>query len=55
MTPRTKARAAPSRLAQCPADLYDDRDRALEAGFDAHLSKPIDPAALTQAIRHISH
>jgi CheY-like chemotaxis protein len=35
--------------------MYDDRDRALEAGFDAHLSKPIDPAALTQAIRGISH
>lgn len=35
--------------------MYDDRDRALEAGFDAHLSKPIDPAALTQAIRRISH
>jgi CheY-like chemotaxis protein len=35
--------------------MYDDRDRALEAGFDAHLSKPIDPAALTQAIRRIRH
>jgi len=35
--------------------MYDDRDRALEAGFDTHLSKPIDPAALTQAIRGISH
>jgi CheY-like chemotaxis protein len=35
--------------------MYDDRDRALEAGFDAHLSKPIDPAALAQAIRGISH
>jgi CheY-like chemotaxis protein len=35
--------------------MYDDRDRALEAGFDTHLSKPIDPAALAQAIRGISH
>jgi CheY-like chemotaxis protein len=35
--------------------MYDDRDRALEAGFDAHLSKPIDPAALAQAIRGMSH
>jgi CheY-like chemotaxis protein len=35
--------------------MYDDRERALEAGFDAHLSKPIDPVALTQAIRGISH
>jgi CheY-like chemotaxis protein len=35
--------------------MYDDRERALEAGFDTHLSKPIDPAALTQAIRGISH
>jgi CheY-like chemotaxis protein len=35
--------------------MYDDRDRALEAGFNTHLSKPIDPTALTQAIRGISH
>ena len=35
--------------------MYDDRERALEAGFDTHLSKPIDPAALAQAIRGISH
>lgn len=35
--------------------MYDDRDRALEAGFNAHLSKPIDPAALTQALHGIGH
>ncbi|MDQ3804565.1 MAG: response regulator [Acidobacteriota bacterium] len=35
--------------------MYDDRDRALEAGFDAHLSKPIAPLDLTQAISGIRH
>ncbi len=30
--------------------MYDDRDRALEAGFDAHLSKPINPSDLTQMV-----
>jgi CheY-like chemotaxis protein len=36
-------------------DMYDDRNRSAEAGFSAHLSKPIDPLALTQAIRGIWH
>lgn len=36
-------------------DMYDDRERSAEAGFSAHLSKPIDPLALTHAIRGISH
>ena len=35
--------------------MYADRDRALEAGFTAHLSKPIDPTALTDALSGISH
>jgi CheY-like chemotaxis protein len=35
--------------------MYDDRDRALEAGFDAHLSKPINPWDLTRAINGIRH
>jgi CheY-like chemotaxis protein len=35
--------------------MYDDRDRAFEAGFDAHLSKPIAPWDLTQAISGIRH
>jgi CheY-like chemotaxis protein len=30
--------------------MYDDRDRALEAGFNDHLSKPIDPVNLTRAV-----
>jgi CheY-like chemotaxis protein len=33
--------------------MYDDRDRALQAGFDAHLSKPIDPVTLAQIISHL--
>jgi CheY-like chemotaxis protein len=28
----------------------DDRSRALDAGFQSHLSKPIDPAALVRAL-----
>jgi CheY-like chemotaxis protein len=36
-------------------DMYDDRERSAEAGFSAHLSKPIDPLALTQAIRGLWH
>jgi CheY-like chemotaxis protein len=36
-------------------DIYDDRERSAEAGFSAHLSKPIDPLALTKAIRGIRH
>jgi CheY-like chemotaxis protein len=35
--------------------MYDDRDRATEAGFNVHLSKPIDPVDLTQAISGIRH
>jgi CheY-like chemotaxis protein len=35
--------------------MYDDRDRALEAGFDAHLSKPIAPWDLTRAISGLRH
>lgn len=30
--------------------MYDDRDRALEAGFNAHLSKPINPSELMQTV-----
>ena len=33
--------------------MYDDRDRALEAGFNDHLSKPIDPVSLTRAVHGI--
>jgi signal transduction histidine kinase len=30
-----------------------DRERALEAGFDAHVSKPVEPATLTALIRRL--
>jgi CheY-like chemotaxis protein len=33
--------------------MYDDRDRAIEAGFNDHLSKPIDPVSLTRAVHGI--
>ena len=29
----------------------DDRERALAAGFDAHLAKPIEPTALIATLR----
>ena len=35
--------------------MYDDRERALAAGFNTHLSKPIDPLALKQALLGIGH
>lgn len=35
--------------------MYDDHDRAVEAGFTTHLSKPIDPVDLTQALSGIWH
>lgn len=35
--------------------MYDDRDRALEAGFDTHLSKPVAPADLTRAVTGVIH
>lgn len=33
--------------------MYDDRDRALEAGFNTHLSKPINPSELMQTITDV--
>ena len=30
--------------------MYGDRERALEAGFDDHLSKPVDPGTLRRAV-----
>ena len=33
--------------------VYDDRGRSLRAGFDAHLTKPITPAILLNAIRQL--
>ena len=35
--------------------MYDDRNRAIEAGFSTHLSKPIDPVALTHTLSGIGH
>jgi CheY-like chemotaxis protein len=31
-----------------------DRDRVLKAGFQAHVTKPLDPVALTEAIATIT-
>src|ERR1044072_278140 len=36
-------------------DMRSEERRSAEAGFSAHLSKPIDPLALTQAIRGVWH
>jgi CheY-like chemotaxis protein len=31
-------------------DMYDDRDQSLDAGFNAHLSKPVDQVTLMRVI-----
>lgn len=36
-------------------DMYDDHERALQAGFNAHFKKPIDTEALTREIFRIRH
>lgn len=33
--------------------MYDDRERSLRSGFDAHLTKPIDPNVLFQLIERL--
>lgn len=33
--------------------MYDDRGRALESGFNAHLTKPINPATLLELIERL--
>ena len=33
--------------------MYQDRERALESGFDAHMTKPIDPASLLDLIKSL--
>lgn len=33
--------------------MFDDRTRSLEAGFNAHLTKPIEPRALLDLIEHL--
>jgi CheY-like chemotaxis protein len=36
-------------------DMYDDEGRSTEAGFNAHLRKPIDPTSLTRAVLGVWH
>jgi CheY-like chemotaxis protein len=36
-------------------DMYDDEESSAEAGFSAHLRKPIDPAILTRAVTGLWH
>ncbi len=33
--------------------MYDDRERAIQSGFDAHLTKPIDPSTLLDLIAEL--
>ncbi|MGH9905309.1 MAG: response regulator [Pyrinomonadaceae bacterium] len=33
--------------------MFDDRERSLQAGFNAHLTKPIEPRALLDLIEHL--
>jgi CheY-like chemotaxis protein len=32
----------------------EDRERALAAGFDLHLAKPVEPAELVRAVAHLA-
>jgi CheY-like chemotaxis protein len=34
--------------------LYKDRSQALESGFDAHLSKPVNPTTLLDLIERLT-
>lgn len=36
-------------------DMYDNRNRALAAGFNAHLKKPVDPVELTGLISRLGN
>jgi two-component system, chemotaxis family, CheB/CheR fusion protein len=42
-------------LAVTGFDIYDDRKRLAEAGFNTHLRKPINPVVLTQEISQLLH
>ena len=33
--------------------MYDDRDRALESGFNAFLTKPVNPLALIELLQRL--
>ncbi len=33
--------------------MYDDRERALQSGFNAHLAKPINPMELIEVVKHL--
>jgi CheY-like chemotaxis protein len=33
--------------------MFDDRERSSKAGFNAHMTKPIDPRALIDLIEHL--
>jgi len=54
-------RAQPAGIATVPAAAVtacagtDERERALAAGFQMHLAKPVLPAALVQAVAHLAH
>jgi PAS domain S-box-containing protein len=50
-------RAAGFRLPACALSAYarqEDRQRALAAGYDAHLPKPVDPVALTEMVARLA-
>lgn len=35
--------------------LYDDRQRAIQAGFNQHLTKPVDPQMFATIIKRLGH
>jgi CheY-like chemotaxis protein len=55
-----KIRALGGRGGQIPAIAvtaearHEDRERALSAGYDLHVAKPIDPSRLTRAVAQLA-
>ncbi len=47
------ARTPAAAVTACASD--DERDRALAAGFQAHLAKPIRPAQLARTVAMLAH
>ena len=45
--------AGPCLIAMTGYGQPEDRERALEAGFDAYMVKPVDPAALLRLLEEV--
>jgi CheY-like chemotaxis protein len=45
--------AAVPMIAVTGFSMYDDRERSLQSGFNAHVTKPIDPVFLFELIEQL--